>query len=198
MDSKIRCKTAAFGCSKNKEQRPVYSKASTFNVFGVIFLCSMLFALSGCKSNEWVDWKTRNEMWLMNNKNQPGVKVSSTGLQYKIIADPTPDDARPNKNSTILCDYTLTLINGYVIENARDAQLSLSSTIPGFQEGCHKIHANGDIELYIPASLGYDFNAYQTGDMSKAEGSGTEGTSGYIPPHSTLIFKLHIGGVSGE
>lgn len=155
-------------------------------------------SLFSCKTNEWADWKVRNEMWLANNKNQPGVLVSSTGLQYKIIADPTPQDARPNTTSTIFCDYTLELINGYVIERANNASISLSNTIPGFQEGCHKIHNNGDIELYIPASLGYDYNAYSTGDMSKAEGSGTEGTTGYIPPHSTLIFKLHIGGVTGD
>ena len=178
--------------SKIKQQH------TTLKTLLLLAACSLFLTLSGCKSNEWVDWKVKNELWLENNKNQPGVKISSTGLQYRIIADPTPEDARPNKTSTIICDYTLKLINGYVIEDARNAQLSLASTIPGFQEGCHKIHCNGDIELFIPASLGYDNNAYTTGDMSKAEGSGTEGTSSYIPPHSTLISKIHIGGVSGD
>jgi FKBP-type peptidyl-prolyl cis-trans isomerase len=156
--------------------------------------------LPGCKTNDWADWKTQNEIWLEANKTKDGVQVSSSGLQYKIIADPLKDtgEARPNNNSTIICDYTLTLINGFVIETANNATLNLKTTIPGFQEGCHKIHNSGDIELYIPASLGYDYNAYTSGDLSKAEGSGTEGTTSYIPPHSTLIFKLHIGGITGE
>ena len=75
------------------------------------YLCYSLLlfvvTLAGCKENKWIDWKTQNEMWLENNKTQPGVVVTSTGLQYKIIADPTPQDAQPNTTSTIVCDLSL-------------------------------------------------------------------------------------------
>ena len=163
-------------------------------VFALIALCWM----SSCKTNNWTEWKVQNEMWLAANKTKPGVQTSSTGLQYKIIEDPTPQDARPNKNSVIICDYTVKLINGYTVESINGATLALSGTIPGFQEGCHKIHNNGDIELYIPAYLGYDYAKYQSDEYNKAEGVGTEGTQGYIPPYSTLIYTIHICGVTGN
>jgi FKBP-type peptidyl-prolyl cis-trans isomerase len=138
----------------------------------------------------------QNELWLAQNKTKDSVRVTSRGLQYKIIADPTPQDARPNTTSTVICDYTVHLINGCLIDGGNYVKLDLSQTISGFAEGCHLIHCNGDIELYIPAHLGYDQQKYQTGSEYNAEGYGTEGTQVYIPPYSTLIYKIHICGVS--
>ena len=166
------------------------------------YLCYSLLlfvvTLAGCKENKWIDWKTQNEMWLENNKTQPGVVVTSTGLQYKIIADPTPQDAQPNTTSTIVCDYTLKLINGDIVDSNKGVALSMSSVIPGFAEGCHKIHNNGDIELFIPPYLGYDYAKYQSNEYNDAEGYGSEGTQGYIPPYSVLIYTIHLCSVSQE
>ena len=170
------------------------NKIKTFTILLLIH-CS-LFLTPGCKTNDWADWKVQNEVWLENNKNQPGVKETASGLQYRIIADPTPQDACPNTTSTVICDYSLQLINGNILEAYNGVALSLSSVIPGFAEGCHKVHVNGDIELFIPAYLGYDYSKYQSGDYEKAEGSGTEGTSGYIPPYSTLIYTIHLCAIS--
>lgn len=164
--------------------------------FWALTICSLF--LTGCKQNNWLDWKTQNDLWLENNKRQANVQVTSTGLQYQIIADPTPQDARPNATSTIVCDYTLKLINGYVVQSANNASLYLPSSVPGFAEGCHKIHNNGDIILYVPAYLGYDYEKYQTGSYGSAEGLGTEGTQLYIPPYSTLIFTVHLCSVTGN
>jgi FKBP-type peptidyl-prolyl cis-trans isomerase len=161
----------------------------------IVFL-GCLLCLVGCKKNQWADWKVQNEIWLENNKSQAGVKVSDTGLQYRVIADPTPQDARPNQTSTIVCDYSCRLINGYQVDGGQAVSLDLSSTIAGFAEGCHKIHNNGDIELFIPAYLGYDRSKYESNDYSNAEGYGTEGTQSYIPPYSVLIYTVHLCGVS--
>ena len=164
-----------------------------------ILACTLCFLfLPSCKKNNWLEWKVQNEMWLEANKTKPGVQTLSSGLQLKIIEDPTPQDARPNKTSTIVCDYSVKLINGYRVDGGNAVSLSLANTIPGFQEGCHHIHNNGDIELYIPAYLGYDYAKYQSDEYSEAEGLGTEGTQGFIPPYSTLIYTIHICGVTGD
>ena len=191
MDSKIRQKTATLKDRCAKRIKTIWTRPI---VYGLLAL--FLIPLSSCKQNDWADWKTQNEIWLENNKNQPGVQVSSTGLQYRIIADPTPQDARPNTTSTILCDYKLTLINGVQIDVGNNVTLTLSNTIAGFAEGCHKIHNNGDIELFIPAYLGYDKSKYDSGEYDEAEGFGTEGTQSFIPPYSTLIYTVHICGVA--
>ena len=193
MDSTI--KTATL-----KEQRPLITFAKRVRTILSLFLipCSLLFILPGCKQNNWADWKVQNEIWLENNKKQPGVVVTESGLQYRIIADPTPQDARPNATSIIVCDYTVKLINGYKVDGGNWVEINLSSVIKGFSEGCHKIHNNGDIELFIPAYLGYDYDKYSSNDYGSAEGYGTEGTQGYIPPYSTLIYTVHICNVTGE
>ncbi|MBO4250463.1 MAG: FKBP-type peptidyl-prolyl cis-trans isomerase [Paludibacteraceae bacterium] len=194
MDSQI--KTASL-----KEQRPLTAfaeraKTQWIRLIILVFIPYSLLLIPGCKENKWADWKVQNEIWLENNKNQPGVMVSESGLQYKIIADPTPQDARPNTTSTVTCDYTLKLINGYKVDGGQSISLSLSNTIAGFAEGCHKIHNNGDIELYIPAYVGYDQTKYDTNDYYNAEGYGTEGTQAYIPPYSGLIYQIHLFGVT--
>ena len=161
--------------------------------FIVYSLLLILCGVTGCKQDNWVDWKFQNELWLARNKTQPGVQTTASGLQYRVIADPTPTDARPNPTSTVVCDYTLRLINGTVIHKSTEPEgLYLGGQIPGFTEGCHKIHNNGDIELYIPASLGYDY------DTTDGLGHGTEGYSAHIPPYSTLIFTIHICSVNGN
>ena len=167
-------------------------KGERLKVKGLFTVVVLMALLTGCKENNWADWKVQNEIWLENNKNRPGVQVTSTGLQYRIIADPTPLDARPNSSSTIVCDYKLTLINGNQIDAANNVGLSLSNVIAGFAEGCHKIHANGDIELFIPAYLGYDKTKYDSNEYDQAEGYGTEGTQSFIPPYSTLIYTIHL------
>ena len=173
------------------------NKIKSFTIWSFT-ICSFILSLSlsSCTQSNWADWKVENEVWLKNNKQKAGVIETGSGLQYKIIADPTPNDARPNSTSTIVCDYTVKLINGYTVQTGNLVSLSLASTIPGFTEGCRKIHNNGDIELYIPAYLGYDYAKYQSNEYEKAEGLGTEGTQGFIPPYSTLIYTVHLCGVS--
>lgn len=169
---------------------------SKIKIFTILTFTICSFVMTSCKENKWAEWKVQNEIWLVNNKSQQGVLVSDSGLQYRVIADPTPQDARPNLTSTIICDYTATLINGYQVDGGQNVTLNLANTITGFAEGCHKIHNNGDIELYIPAYLGYDQTQYDKDDYYNAEGYGTEGTQGYIPPYSVIIYTIHICGVS--
>lgn len=146
----------------------------------LLFLALLAVGFSACKKDDWMDWKAKNQLWLEQNKLNEGVQVSPTGLQYKIIADPNPTDARPSAGSTVYCDYRGTLINGVQFDGG-SASFAVSSVVDGFAEGLKKIHCHGDIELYIPYELGY-----------KEEEQGTEGTQSYIPPYSTLIFTVHI------
>lgn len=155
--------------------------------------------LMGCKEHKWMDWKTQNDIWLEQNaakyKDSVNFHISSDGLQYRIISDPNPYSARPNTTSTVICDYTGHLINGYQFDGGT-AQFSMSSVVSGFSEGLRKIHQHGDIEIYVPYYLGYDESAYANDSIGKATGTGTEGTSSYIPPYSVLIFKVHLTSVN--
>ena len=179
------------------------SKISRAARHPLIFIAVLALLMVGCKENNWTEWKVQNELWLANNlKNDSTVKVTASGLQYKILADPTPTDAKPNKTSYVTCDYTLTLINGNILEGGTDkahGTFSLSSVISGFAEGCCLVHNNGDIRIFVPYYLGYDESKVNDDDTYNAVGNeGTEGTHGYIPPYSTLIYDIHICAVSGS
>ena len=159
---------------------------SKIKILTIVACAICAFLLPSCQQDNWMDWKLQNDIWLAQNATKDSVITTSTGLQYKIIADPLAEhDAKPKPTSTVVCDYTLKLINGTVIESKEQQPIYLASAVPGFREGCIKVHTHGDIELFIPAELGYD---YDTSDR----GNGTEGYKSYIPPYSTLIFKVHI------
>ncbi len=156
--------------------------------------------LSGCKKNDWLDWKAMNELWLEQNKTTTilpfsgegktyTVRTTEAGLQYTIIDDPTPTEARPNSASYITCKYTLDLIStidnhSYHLEDRKSASFSVSEVVPGFAEGIKLIHNHGRILLYIPYELGYG-----------TDGAGTDGGSAHIPPYSTLIFDITLNSI---
>ena len=47
------------------------------------YILFLLIVLTGCKQENYLDWKALNEAWLEHNKTQPGVITTSSGLQYK-------------------------------------------------------------------------------------------------------------------
>lgn len=162
-------------------------------IYILTLLIALMTTMSGCKKNDWLDWKLQNELWLRHNLNHPycyvqdsdttyyDVQTTESGLQYVILADPNPTDARPSANNTIYCDYVGRLINGAVFDRGSYASMSVAGVIQGFAEGIKKIHTNGDIVLFIPYDLGYS-----------SKGAGSEGGTGFIPPYSTLIFTIHL------
>lgn len=147
-----------------------------------------------------MDWKMQNDIWYAQNAQDTTIHTTASGLQYRIIADPNKSDVTPNLVSYVYCDYEVKLINGYVVDRGNNAKLPLSGCIPGFREGCRLIHNNGDIELFIPYYLGYDaeevLSQKEGKDKDTPSGQGTEGTSGYIPPYSVLIYTIHLCSVS--
>lgn len=148
----------------------------------LIVVCTML---NGCKKDDFLDWKARNEMILEQVKQDPDFKTSPSGLVYCIREDKFTYEAKPNSESIVRCD----ICKGWLIDGYQFQRAALSSTvaelIPGFQEGIKMIHTHGTIEIYIPYELGYG-----------EDGVGTEGTTYFIPPYSTLHFYIHLAAVN--
>ena len=127
--------------------------------------CLLLIAtlVCGCKQENWLDWKLQNELWLINNAQQPGVKTTPTGLQYKCIypgiepgTGTRPDDAK-----IVVIDYTGWLINGYEFDKYKVDSIDeaepfyVSAFVAGFAEGLKQMNQFGEYEFYIPYYLGY-------------------------------------------
>lgn len=152
----------------------------------ILSLLLVIVLISGCKRENWLDWKMQNELWLAQNAKKEGVVTTPTGLQYKCI-DPGLNNgsARPDNAKIVTIDYTGQLINDYVFDSADGAVIQVSSVVAGFAEGLKKMHQQGIYDFYIPYYLGYG-----------QSGSGTEGTERFIPPYSTLIFRVHLHSVN--
>jgi len=148
-----------------------------------------MLALTACKQDDYVDWKSLNEAWMEHNSTQPGVVTTASGLQYKQLnPSPNPTESRPNYNSTVVVDYKLYLISSYggygignMLQEGTESIFMLQQVVPGFSEGVQKMRLHDDFILYIPYSLGYG-----------SEATGSEGFYGYIPPYSTLIYEVHL------
>ena len=111
------------------------------------------------------------------------VEDTSCGLFYKVTTVGT--GAVPGVCSTIGVQYYGKLTNDNLFDsNTYGTSFVLGGTIIGWQKGLHHMAAGTVLDLYIPPTLGYG-----------VYGSGTPGTSGYIPPNSILIFHISLNSV---
>ena len=146
-------------------------------------LCIILFA--SCTQNNWLDWKTQNDIWLQQNildhEGDKNFHVTESGLQYLVINEGILTDARPDAESIVYIDYSGRLITGVEFDSGESVEFDISSIITGLAEGLKHMHRTGDFIFYIPQDLAYG-----------SEGSGSEGNMYFIPPYSTLIFEVHL------
>jgi FKBP-type peptidyl-prolyl cis-trans isomerase len=123
--------------------------------------------------------KAAGEAFLAKNRKAPGVKVTASGLQYKVIAQGT--GARPGPDDTVKVNYVGKLVDGTVFDDSSKhpgggpAAIPLANVIPGFREGLQLMQTGGHYQLFIPANLAY----------------GSE-PRGEMPPNETLVFDVTL------
>jgi len=118
------------------------------------------------------------EAFLETNKKKEGVKVTPSGLQYKIIkagTGPIPKDGQ-----TVKAHYHGTLIDGKKFDSSYDRgqplTIGVNSVIPGWTEALKLMPVGSTWEIYIPQNLGY----------------GARAMGAKIPAYSTLIFTMEL------
>ncbi|MBO4469761.1 MAG: FKBP-type peptidyl-prolyl cis-trans isomerase [Bacteroidales bacterium] len=123
--------------------------------------------------------KEKEDKFLAANAKKSGVEVSPSGLQYKIISE--GNEVKPVGADTVWVRYQGKLLDGTVFDETKpeaDAtRMFLNRVVKGWQEGLALIGEGGEIELYIPAKLGY-------GDNGQPQAG--------IEPGSTLIFNVTL------
>lgn len=123
--------------------------------------------------------KKAGEKYLAENKKKEGVKVTKSGLQYKVLVE--GDGALPTDTSTVKVNYEGRLIDGTVFDSSyqRNQPYSINMSYPGVIEGwveaLKMMPAGSKWEVTIPYDL-----AYGAQNM------------GEIKPFSTLIFTIEV------
>lgn len=120
----------------------------------------------------------QGDSFLQKNKEKPGVMVTASGLQYKVIKMGT--GPKPKETDAVKVDYTGTLINGTKFDSSIDkgapVQFQVNQVIKGWIEGLQLMPVGSKFILYIPESLAY----------------GGNGRGEIILPFSTLIFEIDL------
>jgi len=146
-----------------------------FDSFEAMTLIETAFnALSERKN---ADAMEQENAFLAENARKPGIRITSSGLQYEVITETT--GRKPSDTDTVLVHYEGKLTDGTVFDNSHDRgspmDFPVNAVIPGWTEGLQLMGIGSKYILYIPSNLGY----------------GPTGV-GPIPPFATLIFTVEL------
>ena len=119
------------------------------------------------------------EAYLAANAKKGGVKVTPSGLQYKVIK-PGTGKVSPKATDTVKVHYHGTTIDGTVfdssVERGEPVSFPLNGVIPGWTEGVQLMKEGDKFQFVIPSKLAY----------------GEQGAGGKIGPNSTLVFDVEL------
>ena len=122
--------------------------------------------------------KKAGEKFLTENKSKKGVKVTASGLQYKVLKKGS--GKKPNEKDTVVVHYKGTLINGTEFDSTygrgAPATFQVGQVIKGWQEALQLMNTGSKMEVYVPSDLAY----------------GANGAGGKIGPNETLVFEVEL------
>jgi FKBP-type peptidyl-prolyl cis-trans isomerase len=122
--------------------------------------------------------RAEGEAFLAKNAKEPGVKVTPSGLQYKVIKE--GKGKRPGANSNVVVHYRGRLLDGKVFDSSYEkgepVTFPLANMIKGWVEGLQLMTPGSKYEFYIPAELAW----------------GDAGAGAQIPPGSVVVFEVDL------
>lgn len=118
-----------------------------------------------------------NKTFMDAHAQEEGVKVTESGLQYKILTEGT--GANPTATDTVRVHYRGTLIDGTEFDSSykrgQPIDFQVQRVIKGWAEGIQLVKEGGKIQLVMGPDLGYGAQDTPT-----------------IPGNSALIFEVEL------
>ena len=128
--------------------------------------------------------KVDGEKFLAENRNNDGVIVLASGLQYKIVEEGS--GKVPDYDDRVTVHYHAYLIDGHKFDSSYDKgqplTLEVSRFVPGFQEALLMMPVGSRWEVYIPYNLAYGEQGIKGSKLEEY----------VVPPSSTLIFEMEL------
>ncbi|MEC9482499.1 MAG: FKBP-type peptidyl-prolyl cis-trans isomerase [Halomonas sp.] len=125
--------------------------------------------------------QAEGEEFLAANAKKEGVKVTDSGLQYKVLE--SGDGATPGPKDNVRVHYEGKLLDGTVFDSSyqrgEPVEFRVDQVIEGWQEALQMMSVGDTWMIYLPSDLAY----------------GQAGTGGPIGPNETLSFKVELLGV---
>jgi FKBP-type peptidyl-prolyl cis-trans isomerase FklB len=124
------------------------------------------------------------QQFLAQNRQQQGVQVTQSGLQYKVLQQ--GNGPSPTLQDKVKCNYKGTLINGQEFDSSQrhggPAEFGVNQVIPGWTEALQKMKVGDKWQLFVPSKLAYDM----------------EPPRPPIEPGSMLVFEIELLGIAGK
>ena len=122
--------------------------------------------------------KAEGEAFLAENKKQPGVVTTASGLQYTVLQE--GNGRQPKASDTVRCHYEGRLLDGTVFDSSYrrgvPADFGLRQVISGWTEGVQLMKEGAKYRFFIPYNLAY----------------GEHGAGADIPPFAALVFDVEL------
>lgn len=115
-----------------------------------------------------------SEDFLNQNKSLEGVKVTDSGLQYRIVQE--GNGPRPQADDLVLVSYLAKLPSGAQLEGtSQPTQLPVKNPMSGWTEALQLMKKGTKAQFWFPPHLGY-------GEQQK----------GGVPPNAVLIYEIEL------
>ncbi len=125
--------------------------------------------------------KAKEESFLKENAQKPGVKVTASGLQYKVITEGT--GPTPKESDTVKVHYRGNLLDGTEFDSSykrnEPAVFPLKGVIKGWTEALQLMKVGSKYQIVLPSALAY----------------GENGAGQVIGPNATLVFEVELLGI---
>lgn len=122
--------------------------------------------------------RAEGEAFLAENKKQPGVVTTASGLQYTVLQK--GNGRQPKASDTVRCHYEGRLLDGTVFDSSYrrgvPADFGLRQVISGWTEGVQLMKEGAKYRFFIPYNLAY----------------GEHGAGADIPPYAALVFDVEL------
>lgn len=125
---------------------------------------------------EFGEVKKEGEAFLKENAKKEGVKVTESGLQYKVIK--LGKGKKPTATSKVKVNYIGTLINGEEFDKSKKPiEFMANRVIKGWTEGLQLMPEGSKFQFFIPQELAY-------GAFPRSGGK--------IKPFMPLVFEVEL------
>lgn len=120
------------------------------------------------------------DAFLAENAKKEGVKITASGIQYRVVKEGKIGAAKPAANDRVRVHYHGTFIDGKVfdssVERDQPAEFALNQVIAGWTEGLQLMSVGSKYHFVIPWEKAY----------------GWQGRPGAIPGFSVLQFEVEL------